>query len=107
VADFVNVYICEAHPIDEWRWNNNIEIAQHKTLKERCDAAKILEKTSRCSTPVVVDTMENEANRAYGAWPERLFIIHEGKIAFEGGTGPYNYDLSEVQRWLEGYKAKH
>lgn len=21
VADFVIVYICEAHPTDEWRWN--------------------------------------------------------------------------------------
>ena len=51
--------------------------------------------------------MRNEAAMAYGAFPERLFIIQEGKIVYEGGTGPYNYDLTEVQKWLEEYKAEH
>lgn len=99
------VYINEAHPSDGWRWNNNVEIAQHKSLKDRCAAAEIL-KSSGCPAPVLVDTMKNEASVAYGAWPERLFIIQRGKIVYEGGTGPYNYDLTEVQRWLEEYKAK-
>ena len=49
--------------------------------------------------------MENEATQAYGAFPERLFILQEGKVVYEGGTGPYNYKLEEVQRWLEKYKA--
>lgn len=104
MADFLIVYICEAHPTDEWRWNNNIEIVQHRSQQERCAAAKHLKKVSRCSSPVVVDTMDNEATRAYGAYPERLFIIQEGKIVYEGGTGPYNYRLSEVQQWLGNYK---
>ena len=50
--------------------------------------------------------MTNEATHAYGAWPERLFIIQEAKIAYEGGTGPYNYDVTELRRWLRDYKAK-
>ena len=48
--------------------------------------------------------MDNEATRAYGAYPERLFIIQEGKIVYEGGTGPYNYRLPEVRQWLGNYK---
>ncbi|CAH3038451.1 unnamed protein product [Porites evermanni] len=105
VADFVIVYICEAHPTDEWRWNNNVEILQHRTLQERCQAAEMLKKTSGCSTPILVDTMDNEATEAYGAYPERLFIIQDRKIVYEGGTGPYNYKLWEVKKWLEVYKA--
>ena len=85
---------------------NNVEIPQHKTLKERCDAAKLLIKSSRCPVPVMVDTLHNEATEAYGAFPERLFIIQKGKIEYEGGTGPYNYTLPEVRDWLETYKAK-
>ncbi|KAL9989028.1 hypothetical protein ACROYT_G003536 [Oculina patagonica] len=105
VADFLVVYIREAHPTDGWRWNNNVEIAQHKSLKDRCQAAEIL-KSSGCPAPVLVDTMENEASKAYAAFPERLYVIQQGQIVYEGGTGPYHYDLTEVQRWLEEYRAK-
>lgn len=84
---------------------NNVEIAQHKSLKDRCQAAEIL-KSSQCPAPVMVDTMENEATKAYAAFPERLFIIQQGKVVYEGGTGPYNYDLTEVRRWLEEYREE-
>ena len=84
---------------------NNVEIAQHKSLKERCQAAEML-KSSRCPAPIMVDTMEDEATQAYGAFPERLFIIQRGKIVYEGGMGPYYYDLTEVRRWLEKWKSE-
>ena len=84
---------------------NNVEILQHRTLQERCQAAEMLKKSSGCSTPILVDTMDNEATQAYGAYPERLFIIQDRKIVYEGGTGPYNYKLWEVKKWLEVYKA--
>ena len=87
-------------------WQNNVEIAQHKSLKERCEAADIL-KSSRCPAPIMVDTMEDEATKAYGAFPERLFIIQQGQIVYEGGMGPYNYDLNEVTRWLERWKSEN
>ncbi|KAL9989038.1 hypothetical protein ACROYT_G003546 [Oculina patagonica] len=106
VADFLIVYICEAHATDEWRWHNNVEIPQHKSLKERCNAAKMLIKISQCPVPVMVDTWSNEATEAYGAFPERLFILQQGQIVYEGGTGPYNYVLPEVRSWLEEYQAK-
>lgn len=103
MADFLIVYICEAHPTDEWRWNNNVEIQQHRTIQERLEAAEMLKKKSKCSAPVVVDTMANKTNSAYGAWPERFFIIQEGKLVYVGGTGPYNYSLPEVRSWLKNY----
>ena len=45
--------------------------------------------------------MNNAANDAYAAWPERLYIIDEnGKIAYRGGMGPFNYNPAEVRAWL-------
>lgn len=85
---------------------NNIEIPQHKSLKDRCEAAEKLKKSSGCPVPIMVDVWENEATEAYGAFPERLFIIQHGEIMYEGGTGPYNYVLPEVQDWLAEYKAR-
>ena len=51
--------------------------------------------------------MEDEATKAYGAFPERLFIIQQGQIVYEGGMGPYNYDLNEVTRWLEKWRSEN
>lgn len=49
---------------------------------------------------MVVDTMWNTANVAYGATPERLYIIKDGKILYQGGVGPFLYDLSELSGYL-------
>ena len=87
-------------------FQNNVSISQHKTLKDRCEAAKMIE-SHICSVPapVCVDSPENEALTSFGAWPERLYVLREGKIAYEGGTGPHNYNIEEVRKWLEEYKA--
>ena len=45
--------------------------------------------------------MNNAANVAYSAWPERLYMIDEhGHIAYAGGIGPFKYDPHEVRAWL-------
>lgn len=56
--------------------------------------------------PVVVDTMENEANRAYAGLPIRLYVIKNQKVAYAGLLGPTYYDLKEVQQWLKEFKAE-
>ena len=45
--------------------------------------------------------MDNDANKMYGALPERFFIIKNGKIAFEGGKGPENYNISKMEESLK------
>jgi len=50
--------------------------------------------------------MEDEATQAYGAFPERLVIVHHGRVVYLGGNGPYKYNLTEVRRWLGKYKAE-
>ena len=32
--------------------------------------------------PLLVDNMENEASRAFGSFPDRLYILLEGKIVY-------------------------
>ncbi|KAL9989033.1 hypothetical protein ACROYT_G003541 [Oculina patagonica] len=62
----------------------------------------MLIKISQCPVPVMVDTWNNEATEAYGAFPERLFILQQGQIVYEGGTGPYNYVLPEELGPIQG-----
>jgi hypothetical protein len=53
--------------------------------------------------PFGIDEMNNAANDAYAAWPERLYILDEnGRVAYKGGNGPFKYDPKEVRAWLAG-----
>ena len=102
MADFVIIYIEEAHANDQWRLENNTYnyIKQHQKMEERLAAAEELCKLDpHC--PVYVDTMKNEAIARYGALPERLFIALDSVIVYEGKPGPHGYSPDEVQDWLK------
>ena len=51
--------------------------------------------------PMVVDPIENPANRTYAGWPERLYVVDEnGAIVYKGKPGPFGYHPEEVEAWL-------
>ncbi|CAH2328444.1 type II iodothyronine deiodinase [Pelobates cultripes] len=105
VADFLLVYIDEAHPSDGWAAPDtpSYEVKKHRNLEDRCAAAsKLLEHFSippQC--PIVADCMDNNANVAYGVSFERVCIVQKQKIVYLGGKGPFFYNLQEVRRWLD------
>uniref|UniRef100_A0A452VBC5 Iodothyronine deiodinase n=1 Tax=Ursus maritimus TaxID=29073 RepID=A0A452VBC5_URSMA len=99
-ADFLIIYIEEAHASDGWAFKNNVNIRTHRNLQERLQAARLLlDRTPQC--PVVVDTMENESSQRYAALPERLYVLREGRILYKGKSGPWNYHPEEVRAVLE------
>ncbi|XP_052818325.1 type I iodothyronine deiodinase-like [Mya arenaria] len=103
--DFVTVYIREAHASDGWNLiGNKYEISQHETIDDRIEAAKLLS-DSGLRSPLFVDTMEDNAQKAYSSLPEALFVIEDGKIIFKA-FGPYAYDPSQLQSWLTD-KVRH
>ncbi|KAF6732762.1 Type II iodothyronine deiodinase [Oryzias melastigma] len=107
VADFLLVYIDEAHPSDGWVAPQmgpcSFSFRKHQNLEERMGAARQL--IEHFSLPpqcqLVADCMDNNANVAYGVSNERVCIVHQRKIAYLGGKGPFFYNLKEVRQWLE------
>jgi hypothetical protein len=104
-ADFLTVYVREAHPTDEWQMKSNLKddvcYAQPKTLEQRVTIANDFIKRFKFTLPFGIDDMSNAADLAYSAWPERFYIIDEsGRIAYRGGMGPFNYNPAEVREWL-------
>lgn len=104
-ADFLTVYVREAHPTDEWQMKSNVKedvcYAQPKTLAQRVAIANDFIKRFNYPIAFGIDDISNAADNAYAAWPERLYIIDEhGRIAYRGGMGPFNYDPKEVRTWL-------
>jgi hypothetical protein len=104
-VDFLTVYVREAHPTDEWQMKSNVKddvcYAQPKSLEQRVAIAKDFTTRFKYPLPFGIDDMNNLADAAYSAWPERLYIIDEsGRIAYRGGIGPFNYKPAEVRDWL-------
>ena len=100
------VYIEEAHPIDAWQDEDNIKarifLHSTRTLAERCAVAGSCLTKLGIEFPAVVDDEANTAERAYTAWPDRLYVIdREGRVAYKSKPGPFGFKPDEVGRILE------
>lgn len=85
-------------------FQENFVIDQHKSLLERLEAVKILI-SQKPSAPVLVDPMDNETMKSYASFPERFYIIHEGRVVYDPGYGPQYYHPRELRMWLEAWKS--
>uniref|UniRef100_A0A096MHL8 Iodothyronine deiodinase n=1 Tax=Poecilia formosa TaxID=48698 RepID=A0A096MHL8_POEFO len=103
VADFLVVYVAEAHSTDGWSFGNNFDISEHRSLEDRLSAAQILLQNDPLC-PVVVDEMSNVSAIKYAAQPERLYVLQAGKVLYKGKMGPWGYDPMEVRSVLQKMK---
>lgn len=95
----------EAHPTDEWQMKSNVKddvcYAQPKSLEQRVVIANDFIKRFHYPLPFGIDEMNNAADNAYAAWPERIYIVGEdGHVAYRGGMGPFHYHPNEARAWL-------
>ena len=99
----VSVYIAEAHPSDGWSLPqaSKYNVRSATTLDERINTCKtwLLEIPEVHST-YVVDAMNDNANAAFNALPERLYVIENSTVQYVGGLGPFNYDIDSMSQYL-------
>ena len=100
------VYIREAHPEDGWILAENrrsgLAIPDPRSDDERHEVASACAVNLRLRMPMVVDAVDNAAASAYGGWPDRLYLVgRDGRIAFQGGEGPYGFKPDELERAIE------
>lgn len=105
-AEFLYVYIKEAHPADEWQMDSNerddVVYEQPKRFEDRLDIARTFVAEMDVETPTLVDDLANTANACYAAWPERIYIVGtDGRIALKGGLGPFHFDPEEIVAFLD------
>ncbi|CAG5928213.1 unnamed protein product [Menidia menidia] len=106
IADFLVVYIEEAHPSDGWLSSDApYQIPKHRCLEDRLRAAQLM-LSEVPGGNVVVDNMDNSSNAAYGAYFERLYIVRDETVVYQGGRGPEGYRISELKNWLEEYRKE-
>jgi len=111
---FYVVYIREAHAIDSavalggdedpaLGGGDNPILEDPISFQEReAAAATCATKLALEPMPMLVDDMEDTANRAFLAWPERLYLIGaDGKVAYASGPGPGGFLPDELEQAIE------
>jgi hypothetical protein len=104
-AEFLAVYVREAHPIDGWRIASNdkagISIQQPRERTERVAVAEKCCSTLQISMPLLVDEQDDRVGHAYSGMPDRLYLIDcEGRVAYKGGRGPFGFLPGEMEQAL-------
>ena len=105
-AEFLLVYVKEAHPEDEWasaaNFRQGVLFNQPTTIEERLNVAQAFVQKMGVEADILVDDIDNTADELYAAWPERIYVIDAGgMIVYKGGIGPYFFDPDEVREFLE------
>ena len=105
VAFFI-VYIREAHPEDGWVLEDNredeIALVDPVSLEERAAVAEACAVRLRTRIPILLDDVDDAVSSAYGGWPDRLYLIgRDGRIAFQGGEGPFGFKPAELAHAIE------
>jgi hypothetical protein len=109
-VEFFIVYIKEAHPEDGWALTYNrrsgIELEDPHSTTERAEVAATCALRMRTAIPVLIDGIDNEVAREYGGWPDRLYLIDkDGRIAFQGGEGPFGFKPEELEEAIRSELA--
>jgi hypothetical protein len=113
---FIKIYIREAHPVDGWWFGKGFmntllrmsgskvswSITDPKTIQERRKAAGDCEEALKYGVKTYVDEMDDAVNKAYAAWPTRLYLIDSnGIIAYAGGLGPFGFSPSALKKAVQ------
>ncbi|HVW35821.1 MAG TPA: deiodinase family protein [Pirellulales bacterium] len=104
-ANFLAVYVREAHPTNGWRMESNdaagVELAQPATYDERVAVAQRCQAKLNYSMPLVVDEINDPVGNAYSGMPARLYLIDsDGKVAYKSGRGPFGFKPRELEQAL-------
>jgi hypothetical protein len=113
---FIKIYIREAHPKDGWWFGKGIskilirlfsakvalDLYDPETIEERRAAAGECEQSLQYGVKTYVDEMDDPVNKAYAAWPTRLYLIgSDGKVSYAGGLGPFGFKPGEFRNALQ------
>lgn len=100
------VYIEEAHPIDAWQLDDNVKdgvlFKTTRTAEERDEVANMCVVKLGIEMPALVDDPDNRVERAYTAWPDRLYVIDsDGRIVYKSQAGPFGFKTDDVDSVLK------
>jgi len=119
-VQFLNIYIREAHPVDGWWLGKGIfgwalklskskaatDVYDPKTIEQRRAVAGQCQQALQYGIRTYVDEMDDAVNKAYAAWPTRLYLIGlDGRVVYHGGLGPFDFHPYKLDQAIQEYLA--
>ena len=120
-VQFLMVYIGEAHPVDGWWFGRGLsrlvmkfyssraatEVYDPQTMEERRAVARRCDVALKYGIPTLVDEMDDAVNKAYAAWPTRLYLVGiDGRVVYGAGLGPFDFRPAKLGKSIKTYLAE-
>lgn len=117
-VQFLTIYIREAHPVDGWWLGKGLigvlmklakmkaatDVYDPQTIEERRAVAGDCQEALKYGIRTYVDEMDDAVNKAYAAWPTRLYLVGmDGDVIYHGGLGPFDFHPSKLGAAIEEY----
>lgn len=91
---FFLLYSRESHPAENYR--------AHATFEQKFSYSEDLRKLEDVRFPIIVDHLDGRIHRAYGVWPNALFVIHkDGRLIFRSNMANHH----ELRQFLDDLVA--
>lgn len=76
-------------------------------IKERTEVAGKCVDDLNLPMPALIDGLDDKVGKAYGGWPDRLYVIGvDGRVEYAGAQGPAGFDTVAWEKAIAAAKAK-
>ena len=104
-VDFYAVYILEAHPTDVWEMQSNVQdkvlFRSPRDEEERVSVAGACVRRLGIKFPAVIDGFDNQVETAYTGWPDRMYLIADGRVLYKSKPGPFGFHPKDLATALQ------
>ena len=77
------------------------------TIEQRRKVAVNFQTALQYGIRTYVDDMDDAVNKAYGAWPARLYLIGiDGRVVYHSGLGPSDFQPAKLESAIREYLAQ-
>jgi tetratricopeptide (TPR) repeat protein len=109
-VSFLQVYIREAHAEDQWQSTINerehVDLAPASTMEQKHDYAIMCQRKLHLRFPAVVDGLDNGAEKAYAAWPSRVYVIgRDGRVRYSSALIEEEFDRAALEKAIASVAA--
>ena len=68
--------------------------------------ARILPDRLKYRIPLAIDPMDARADKAFAAWPERIYVLAAGgRVTYKAEPGPFGFKPEEAEKSLKSLVA--
>jgi tetratricopeptide (TPR) repeat protein len=105
-AQFLLVYIREAHATGDWQSTRNeregVSLPQAQGLAEKQNHAVMCTRALHLPFQALLDGLDNKVETAFAAWPSRAFVIgRDGRVVYSTRLTELDFSPSEMELALQ------